>query len=172
MNKLLHQSKDTLFLTEEDLSLIQSIGSVYSVQKDELILDPSKPNDSIFVILEGCVGTFQHDSDKKNKIHSKLYAGDVFGDYSVFASDSIYAKALTNVKKVHIPADRFKKMMHEHTEVALKLKRLLSQQRASFEQSKSKSDVRIYKWLKGKVCKPGSSLKFLQGTGYFHCEKC
>lgn len=101
-------------LQPEQLARIASIATQVSVPAGQVVLDPSKPLDALFVVLDGRV-SFTKDGVE---IHS-AGQNDVLGAWALFDSEPmpVTATAAEDVQLLRIGRDDFNELLSDNVEI-------------------------------------------------------
>src|SRR5918911_596505 len=101
-------------LTPDQLSRIASIAKEQRVPPGAVILDPSKPLDALFVILDGTVEL----SSREGAV-TQAGQNDVLGAWALFDPDPlpVTAKAVDDVRLLRISRDDFYDLLSDNMEI-------------------------------------------------------
>jgi CRP-like cAMP-binding protein len=101
-------------LSPDQLSRIASIAGEIHFQPGATILDPSKPLDSLYVILDGTVEL----SSREGAV-TRAGQNDVLGAWALFDPDPlpVTAKAIDDVKLLRIGRDDFYDLLSDNMEI-------------------------------------------------------
>jgi CRP-like cAMP-binding protein len=101
-------------LSPDQLSRIASIAGEVHFQPGATILDPSKPLDSLYVILDGTVEL----SSREGAV-TRAGQNDVLGAWALFDPDPlpVTAKAIDDVKLLRIGRDDFYDLLSDNMEI-------------------------------------------------------
>jgi CRP-like cAMP-binding protein len=101
-------------LTPDQLSRIASIAREQRVPPGNIILDPSKPLDALFVILDGTVEL----SSREGAV-TQAGQNDVLGAWALFDPDPlpVTAKAIDDVRLLRINRDDFYDLLSDNMEI-------------------------------------------------------
>lgn len=101
-------------LTPDQLSRIASIAREQRVPPGAVVLDPSKPLDALFVILDGTVEL----SSREGAV-TQAGQNDVLGAWALFDPDPlpVTAKAIDDVRLLRINRDDFYDLLSDNMEI-------------------------------------------------------
>ena len=100
-------------LTPDQLARIATIAKEVHFPPDKIILDPDKPLDSLYVILEGEVAL------GKDGLLTKAGQGDVLGAWALFDTEPmpVTAKTTEDTKLLRIGRDDFYDLLSDNMEI-------------------------------------------------------
>lgn len=101
-------------LSPDQLSRIASIASEVRFQPGATILDPAKPLDSLYVILDGAV-----ELSSRSGAVTRAGQNDVLGTWALFDPDPlpVTAKSLDDVSLLRIGRDDFYDLLSDNMEI-------------------------------------------------------
>ncbi|MBV8818508.1 MAG: cyclic nucleotide-binding domain-containing protein [Acidobacteriaceae bacterium] len=101
-------------LNPDQLASIASIATQVSLPAGQVILDPNKPLDALYIILDGAVDISQND-----KPLTEAKQNDVLGAWALFDSDPmpVTAKTIEDTRLLRIARDDFYDLLSDHMEI-------------------------------------------------------
>ena len=110
-------------LSAEERDLIYSRCSEVTVKKGSVILHQEEESFDLYIILAGKVTVSLIHEDGRTVVLDSLQEGDFFGELSVLdrRTRSAMVKAITDVKMLFLPRDKFLRILRENAEIAINL---------------------------------------------------
>jgi CRP-like cAMP-binding protein len=107
--------------TDEELREIAGIGEPVTFEPDTAIVEEGDRGDAMYVIVEG-----EARVDVGGRFHV-LKAGEMFGEMALIAPAKRLAtvRAVTPVRALRVPAERFQSFVMDHPRVALAMMKTL-----------------------------------------------
>lgn len=164
-NKLRYLEKMTLLSTlpKEASSRLERVSLMRSYHKGYLIFRPGEAACKIFIIKKGVVKLYRSEDGRRISI-LELKAGDVFGDFSFSAGESVpadyFAEALADSIVCVVPTSDFRELIRAYPEIALRLigalsTRLKKTQTKIHDLALSKAETKVLRELKRRADENG-----------------
>ncbi len=101
-------------LTQEEVQKIVSVGKVVSLSPGHVLLEKAKPNDSLYIILDGIFSVRAKTPTEFKKL-VELQAGDIFGEMSWLDGHpaSSYVVSDTASKVLKIPFEALNEALYQ-----------------------------------------------------------
>ncbi|MCI0571786.1 MAG: cyclic nucleotide-binding domain-containing protein [Myxococcaceae bacterium] len=116
-------------LTELEAAVLFGIADQHPARQGTTLFAEGDAGDALFVVLEGTVEVLKRDSAGLNQALARLGRGSVIGEMSLInqAPRSSSVLAVSDVRLLRIPADRFMRLLGEDNVSALKVVHNLAQ---------------------------------------------
>lgn len=117
-------------MTQDELELIQEFSNIQKCNKDEIIFLESEQGNKLYLIISGLFKVFKTGVNGRDKTLNLLGKGEFFGMAALF-SDGLRTnsvQALTDGELVSIERDKYKEVISNFPDVALKTIGVLSSQ--------------------------------------------
>ncbi len=110
-------------LTREQLSLLMSDASIRRYGGNSTLFYQEEPAKSLFVIFDGWVKLFRQTAGGREIVIAVLTRGEPFGEAMIFdaGASPLSAFAVTDVRLLVVPGDRFISHIRNNSDLALRL---------------------------------------------------
>ena len=127
ISSLLQNSMIFKSLTEYEMELLLDIAKQRIHSRGSHVFMQGDPLTNVYFIHSGMVKIYKTDSDGKEQIVNILQDGDMFPHQGFFRQDDYpaHAEAIQEVHLVYIPIKSFESFIISHTEICVKLFRVL-----------------------------------------------
>ncbi len=125
---LLHGVPAFSTLAEDDLARVADVTVPRSFQPGEEVFHEGDQSDTCYVVRSGRVRAVREHTDGRSITLATLGRGDIFGELAIFDEErrSATVEALEETEAVAILAADLRRMLREHSEIAVKLLAALS----------------------------------------------
>jgi CRP-like cAMP-binding protein len=128
-SKLWHLERINLFkdLTEEDLSKIEKVARMRTMEKGKYIYFPNDPSTVVFLLKEGNVKIGSYSDEGKEVIKTILEPGEIFGELSIAGQEkrTDFAKAMNNARICAVSKEEMLQILNDIPSLSLKITNLI-----------------------------------------------
>ena len=122
-------------LTPQQIARVEASSQAKKFARGSLIYLPSDAGESVLLLTAGRVKIYHITSDGKQALLALIDPGELFGEVALFdgGAREEFAEAMQTSTLIRIPGDEVRRLMEEHSHVALGVSKLMGLRRQRVE---------------------------------------